>query len=106
MGLTARYFWLDERDEVHGIALRKWHRIMDGEESAPAFAGQRLVVVEAIVDVNGRQVVGVVRMVAWRCAFDERGRMDRARDEARMRLTVETLDYPSLERKCSPRPVW
>src|SRR6266705_3977261 len=109
MGLTAWCFWLGERNEVHRIAARKWRRITDGEQSVPAFAGQRMVIVEAIVDVDGRELIGVARLTAWRYAFNDRGYVDRERTEARMRLAVESLEFehplgqPANVRLLAPR---
>ena len=109
MGLAARHFWLDERDDVHRVATRKWQRIMDGEQSVPAFAGQRMVIVEAIVDVDRRDVLGVARLTAWRCAFNDRGYVDSERADARMRLALESLEFehplgqPANVRSLAPR---
>ncbi len=91
MRLTARWFWFDEHGEARRIPARKWQRIMQGDDRMPAFAGQRRTIAQAILNVERREVIEVVQLTGWRHRFDDRGALDRARSEAGMRLTLDTL---------------
>jgi hypothetical protein len=96
MGLTVRYFWLDARDEVHRIAARKWHRVIEGDDPMPAFADQRVTIVQAIVHVDGRDVIEVMQLDGWRHAFDTRGYWDRTRGFRGAGLVLDSLEWADL----------
>ncbi len=109
MGLTARWFWFDERGKAHQIAGRKWSRMMAGDDGMPTFARERVTIVQAIVHVDRCNVVEVVQLTGWRHAFDDRGYLDRERTRAGVRLGLETLDLgprwgqPANVRSLEPR---
>ena len=80
MSYAPRTFILGSDDTLYRLASAKFFRMVDDPEShrLERFAGQRVRMVEAIVEVRDRTPCAVVRLVYEILGFDAEGRLDRA----------------------------
>jgi hypothetical protein len=77
---STRTFILGPDDTLYRLASAKFSRMVDDPESQrlERFAGQRVRMAEAIVEVRDRAPCAVVRLVYEILGFDAEGRLDRA----------------------------
>jgi len=77
---APRTFILGSDDTLYRLASAKFSRMVDDPEShrLERFAGQRVRMVEAIVEVRDRTPYAVARLVYEMLGFDAEGRLDRA----------------------------
>jgi len=77
---STRTFILGPDDTLYRLANAKFFRMVDDPESdrLERFAGQRVRMAEAIVEVRDRAPCAVVRLVYEMLGFDAEGRLDRA----------------------------
>ena len=80
MSYSTRTFILGPDDTLYRLANAKFFRMVDDPESdrLERFAGQRVRMAEAIVEVRDRAPCAVVRLVYEMLGFDAEGRLDRA----------------------------
>ena len=91
MTYSPRTFIVGPDDTLFRLASAKFSRMIDDPEHhrLDRFAGQRVRMVEAIVEVRDRTPCAVVRLVYQMLGFDARGRLDRS---AFMRQNVALAD--------------
>ena len=104
MSYSTRTFILGPDDTVYRLASAKFSRLVDDPEShrLERYAGQRVRMAEAIVEVRDRAPFAVVRLVYEMLEFDAEGRMDRAtfiRQNAALAELVMARVIPRLEAK-------
>jgi hypothetical protein len=75
---STRTFVLGPDDTLYRLASAKFSRMVDDPEShrLTRFAGQRVRMAEAIVEVRNRAPYAVVRLVCEMLGFDAEGRLD------------------------------
>ena len=80
MSYSTRTFILGPDDTLYRLASAKFSRMDDDPEThrLTRFAGQRVRMAEAIVEVRDRAPVAVVRLICEMLGFDAEGRLDRA----------------------------
>jgi len=80
MSYSTRTFILAPDDTLYRLASAKFSRMVDDPEShrLTRFAGQRVRMAEAIVEVRDRAPCAVVRIIYEMLGFDAEGRLDRA----------------------------
>ena len=80
MTYSPRRFILAPDDTIYRLASAKFSRMFDNPEGyrLERFAGQRVRMAEAIVEVRDRAPYAVVRLVYEMLGFDADGRLDRA----------------------------
>ena len=80
MTYSPRTFILGPDDTLYRLASAKFSRMVDDPEShrLERFAGQRVRMAEAIVEVRDRAPYAVVRLIYEMLGFDAEGRLDRA----------------------------
>ena len=80
MSYSPRTFILGPDDTLYRLASAKFSRMFDDPEShrLERFAGQRVRMAEAIVEVRDRAPCAVVRLIYEMLGFDAQGRLDRA----------------------------
>ena len=80
MTYSPRTFILGPDDTLYRLASAKFSRMVDDPEShrLERFAGQRVRMAEAIVEVRDRAPYAVVRLVYEMLGFDAEGQLDRA----------------------------
>ena len=80
MSYSTRTFILGPDETLYRMASAKFSRMLDDPEShrLTRFAGQRVRMAEAIVEVRDRAPCAVVRLVCEMLGFDGEGRLDRA----------------------------
>ena len=80
MTYSPRTFILGPDDTLYRLASAKFSRMVDDPEHhrLEHFAGQRLRMAEAIVEVHERRPRTVVRLVYEMLGFDAEGRLDRS----------------------------
>ncbi len=80
MSYSIRRFILGPDDRLYRLASAKFSRMVDDPESdrLECFAGQRVRMVEAIVELRDRAPCAVVRLVYQMVGFDAEGRLDQA----------------------------
>lgn len=80
MSYSTRTFILGPDDTLYRLASARFSRMVDDPESQrlERFAGQRVRMAEAIVEVVDRAPRAVVRIVYEMLGFDADGRLDRA----------------------------
>jgi hypothetical protein len=80
MTYSPRTFILGPDDTIYRLASAKFSRMVDDPEShrLERFAGQRVRMAEAIVEVRDRAPYAVVRLIYEMLGFDAEGRLDRA----------------------------
>jgi hypothetical protein len=78
---SPRTFILGPDDTLYRLASAKFSRMVDDPEShrLERFAGQRVRMAEAIVEVRDRTPYAVVRLVYEMLGFDAEGRLDRSK---------------------------
>lgn len=78
MSWSSRMFLLDTDDALHRLPVSAFHRMLqqDARVRVPAFAGQRVRLASAIVEIADRAVLGVRRLDFDRVEFDADGRLD------------------------------
>ncbi len=99
---STRTFILGPDDTLYRLASAKFSRMVDDPEShrLERFAGQRVRMAEAIVEVRDRAPVAVVRLIYEMLGFDAEGRLDRAafiRQNAALAELVMSPVLPRLE---------
>ena len=79
MSYSPRTFIVGPDDTLYRLASAKFSRMVDDPEShrLERFAGQRVRMAEAIVEVRDRAPVAVVRLIYEMLGFDAEGRLDR-----------------------------
>ena len=79
MTYALRIFILGPNDTLYRLASAKFPRLLDDPEHhrLSRFAGQRVRMVEATVELYERTPCGVVRLVYEMLGFDTEGRLDR-----------------------------
>ena len=80
MTYSPRTFILGPDDTLYRLASAKFSRMVDDPNShrLERFAGQRVRMAEAIVEVRDRAPCAVVRLIYEMLGFDGEGRLDRA----------------------------
>ena len=80
MSYSSRTFAFGPDDTLYRLASAKFSRMLDDPQSHPLerFAGRRVRMAEAIVEVRDRAPVAVVRLIYEMLRFDAQGRLDRA----------------------------
>ena len=102
MSYSPRTFILGPDDTLYRLASAKFSRMVDDPEShrLERFAGQRVRMAEAIVEVRDRAPCAVVRLVYEMLGFDAQGRLDRAtfiRQNAALAELAMSRVIPRLE---------
>jgi hypothetical protein len=101
---STRTFILGPDDTLYRLASAKFSRMVDDPQSdrLERFAGQRVRMAEAIVEVRDRAPCAVVRLVYEMLGFDADGRLDRAtflRQNAALAELAVARVIPRLEAK-------
>lgn len=80
MGVTARYFIIEEDGAVRSIAAAKFHRLTIGgsDECLPEYAGKRVRYAAIYLDLVDRKPVGVRTMDFGYLLLDKRGKFDQS----------------------------
>ena len=104
MSYSPRTFIVGPDDTLYRLASAKFSRMVDDPEShrLERFAGQRVRMAEAIVEVRDRAPCAVVRLVYEMLGFDAEGRLDRAtfiRQNAALAELAMSRVIPRLEAK-------
>jgi hypothetical protein len=99
---ATRTFILGPDDTLYRLAIAQFSRMVDDPAShrLERFAGQRLRMAEAIVEVRNRAPAAVVRLIYEMLGFDAEGRLDRAafiRQNAALAELVVSRVLPRLE---------
>ena len=102
MSYSPRTFIVGPDDTLYRLASAKFSRMVDDPEShrLERFAGQRVRMAEAIVEVRDRAPYAVVRLIYEMLGFDAEGRLDRAtfiRQNAALAELVVDRVIPRLE---------
>ena len=102
MTYSTRTFILGPDDTLYRLASAKFSRMVEDPNShrLERFAGQRVRMAEAIVEVRDRAPVAVVRLIYEMLGFDAEGRLDRAafiRQNAALAELVVSRVLPRLE---------
>jgi hypothetical protein len=74
MGVTLRYVVADESGRLARIPAARWERAFHEKESLPEYARQELKVIEVAVEVHGRIVKQVIRVLPFRIRVRPNGR--------------------------------
>ena len=102
MSYSPRTFLLGPDDTLYRLASAKFSRMVDDPQChrLERFAGQRVRMAEAIVEVRDRAPCAVVRLVYEMLGFDAEGRLDRAtfiRQNAALAELAMSRVIPRLE---------
>jgi hypothetical protein len=90
MGTGIRYFRANPSGVLVRVSLAQMQRWFRGEQVPPALAtGGELTFLEALVEIEGRQVMEVLRLVPFRWALGRNGKLDRI---AAMRLAKKRIE--------------
>ena len=104
MTYSPHTFILGPDDTLYRLPSAKFSRMVDDPESdrLERFAGQRVRMAEAIVEVRDRAPCAVVRLIYEILGFDAEGRLDRAtfiRQNAALAELAVSRVIPRLEAK-------
>ena len=90
---SPRTFVVGPDETLYRLATAKFARMLDDPERyrLPGFAGQRVRMVEAIVELRERVPYRVVRLVYQMLGFDAEGRFDRRAFERQNAALAEPL---------------
>ncbi|MFZ0788770.1 MAG: hypothetical protein WAM94_04005 [Chromatiaceae bacterium] len=102
VGYATRTYILGPDGTLYRLASAKFSRMVDDPEShrLERFAGQRVRMAEAIVEVRDRAPCAVVRLIYEVLGFDAEGRLDRAtfiRQNAALAELAMSRVIPRLE---------
>ena len=91
MTSAVRLFILGERDQLFRLPAARYARMLRQPSAYPlaTFANRRVRCAEAIVELQSRKAVRVVKMLFWNADFDDRGVLDTV---ALGRRSVASLD--------------
>ena len=91
MTYSPRTFVVGPDDTLYRLASTKFAGLLDDPEShrLPRFAGQRVRIVEAIVEIRDRVPCEVVRVVYELLRFVSQGRLDRGAFERQQAALVD-----------------
>jgi hypothetical protein len=90
---SLRYFIADDVGELTAMPQARWHRIIQGKESLPQYAGRDIRYIEAVVEVERRVIRRVLRVLPIRMSVQSDGYIDVDRQ---MRRAMERMSS-SLE---------
>jgi hypothetical protein len=78
MGFSSRIFLLDDRDALYRLANSAFAKMLRDPDAhrLAFFAGQRVRMADAIVQLVNRRPIAVVRLTFGILAFDQEGRFD------------------------------
>ena len=98
MGLSCRMFLLDQNDRLYRLTNTKFGQMLRDPESHcfPFFAGQRVRMAEAIVELAGREPIRVIRITFNILTFDREGRFDPSTFERQQFARAELAMAPSI----------
>jgi hypothetical protein len=90
---SPRIFIVGPDDTLYRLARAKFSRLLDDPEHhrLARFAGQRVRMVDAIVELQERTPCGVVRLVYEMLGFDAEGRSDRRALERQSAALVDLV---------------
>ena len=93
MTYSPRIFIVGPDDTLYRLASAKFSRLFDDPEHhrLARFAGQRVRMVDAIVEIQERTPCGVVRLVYEMLGFDAEGRLDRGAFERQNAALVDLV---------------
>lgn len=97
MGVTVRVFFIDDKDQVRRIPLKRFYRLVlshDTSETFPEYAGQRIRYVSVTLEVEGREPLAVGRVDYDFLQFDGEGRRDQAERMRKLQLAVDMICLP------------
>lgn len=98
MGLAIRMLLVDRDDHLYRMAIAKFDAMFryPTRHSFPLFAGQRVRAAEAIVELENRQAVRIVRTTFDILTFDAAGRFDPATYERQQFSRFELAVAPII----------
>jgi hypothetical protein len=98
MGLSIRLFIADDYG-LTPMSQARWQRFMSGAERLPRFANRELKQVEALVEVEGREVRRAIRILPYRVPVGADGQANRKSLAARAMMALDNLtNKRSVER--------
>jgi hypothetical protein len=79
MGISIRHILVDQNDAVIRLSNRLFQRLWNNSQgdTVPQFAGCRVRWAEAVVELQDRKPVRMLRVVFCYLYFDHQGRLDR-----------------------------
>lgn len=80
MSSAVRLFIIGDSDQVYRLPAAQYARMLRRPAEFPiaSLANQRVRCAEAVVELQSRKAVRVVRMLFWNARFDEHGVLDTA----------------------------
>ena len=98
MGMSTRFFIVDDNDAIHRISIARYNRMMrrDPDERFDQYAGKRIRCAMVVLETEGRKPVAVLRADYYFLTFDSEGLIDDTPSEAKGRLVADMLP-PILE---------
>jgi transposase len=106
VSIGCRVFILDEKNNLHRIAVKRFERLVlhhNSSESFPEFAGQRVRYAFVILEVENRKPVTVSYVDYAVLQIDDEGKLDTNEQHRAMRLGFDML--PSFISKVVNSPV-
>ena len=97
MGTSIRHILVDQDDTVIRLSNRLFQNLWGNSQAhtLPQFAGCRARWAEAVVELQDRKPVGILRVVFCYLYFDHQGRLDRDKVMKDAALMVEEAECPS-----------
>ncbi len=99
MGIALRYVIAEESGRFARVPTARWDRAFHEKETLPEYAGQELKVIEVAVEVQGRVVKRVIRVLPFRIRVRPNGYLD-IRGHAKLavrRLSLFTEEVVNVE---------
>ena len=105
MGIGTRIFLIDENDSLHRISISRYNRIRnpDSDERFTQYAGKRMRCAMIFLEVEKKKPLSIIRTEYYYLPFDNKGRIDSAELEKRIRLSLEIV--PPIFEEQSPKKV-
>ena len=100
MSLAYQMFLIDQEDRLHRLPIRKFEAMLADPETHlfPRFAGQRVRVANAFVELVNRIPTSVKRITYHVMTFDRGGRFDAAR--------FHRQEFGKFEESMAPKLAW
>lgn len=101
MGISIRYFLVDNEDNVKSISIAKIERLQKGDpgEKYPELKNEKIKLAEIYVEFDGRKPIRVIQIHGSFLSFDSNGMLDQEEIQKEMHAGVGAAIQIDLQDK-------
>lgn len=96
MGLSNRFFLIEDNDSIRSISIRRFTRLVRQEATEPLaeYAGKKMRYVHVVVRIENRDPVEIVNFICSKLPFDQKGYVDKKEMDRIVQLSLESVKEP------------